>query len=178
MVGRQVGMFFGGRDCGHPLLRERETMEGCSVCVRCGAPLPVRRNPIPTVDTIIAHPDKGVVLVERRFPPLGWALPGGFVDYGETVEQAAVREALEETNLRVRLRELFGVYSDPSRDARGHTISTVFIATADLPEALRGGDDAGRAVFFPLAGLPADLAFDHAGILKDFKQRRAAVYGL
>ena len=153
-------------------------MEGQSVCPRCGAELPLRRNPAPTVDIIIVHPGKGVVLVERRFSPLGWALPGGFVDYGETVEQAAVREALEETNLPVRLRELLGVYSDPARDARRHTISTVFIASTDAPEAIRGGDDAGQAVFFPLAKLPADLAFDHASILEDFRQRSAAAYGV
>lgn len=153
-------------------------MEGQSVCPRCGAEPPLRGNPAPTVDIIIAHPGKGVVLVERRFPPLGWALPGGFVDYGETVEQAAVREALEETHLRVRLRELFGVYSDPARDARRHTISTVFIASTDAPETARGGDDAGQAVFFSLAKLPANLAFDHARILEDFRRRRAAAYGV
>ena len=149
-----------------------------SVCALCGAELPLRKMPASTVDIVIAHPGRGVVLVERRFPPLGWALPGGFVDYGESVEQAAVREALEETNLRVCLRDLLGVYSDPARDARRHTISTVFTATTDAPENLQGGDDAARAVFFPLADLPAQLAFDHARILDDFRRRFAASYGL
>jgi 8-oxo-dGTP diphosphatase len=130
------------------------------------------------VDIIIVCPQRGVVLVRRRFAPLGWALPGGFVDYGESVENAAVREALEETSLHVRLEELFGVYSDPARDARRHTISTVFIASTDSPETVRGGDDAAQAAFFPLSALPAPLAFDHGAILHDFAQRRADRYGL
>ena len=138
----------------------------------------MRKIPAPTVDIIIAHPGKGVVLVERRFPPLGWALPGGFVDYGETVEQAAVREALEETHLSVRLRALLGVYSDPARDARRHTISTVFIASTETPEEILGGDDAAQASFFPLSALPPVLAFDHAAILEDFKQRYATSLGV
>ena len=87
-------------------------------CPHCGKILPGHANPLPTVDVIIRHPGKGIVLVRRRFPPLGWALPGGFVDYGEAVESAAVREALEETGLVVRLTGLVGVYSDPARDAR------------------------------------------------------------
>ena len=150
-----------------------------SICALCGAELPLRKMPAPTVDIVIAHPGQGVVLVERRFPPLDWALPGGFVDYGESVEQAAVREALEETNLRVRLRDLLGVYSDPARDARRHTISTVFTATTDGPDNLQGGDDAARAVFFSLADLPVQLlAFDHARILDDFRRRFAAAYSL
>ena len=128
------------------------------------------RNPFPTVDVVIHHPEKGVVLVKRKNPPLGWALPGGFIDYGETVEQAAVREALEETHLRVRLEGLLGVYSDPARDPRHHTISTVFIATAENPEAVSGGDDASEARFFSLDALPV-LVFDHAAILEDYTKR-------
>lgn len=148
------------------------------LCALCGIELPMRKSPAPTVDIIIIHPKKGVVLVKRKFPPLGWALPGGFVDYGESVEKAAVREAREETSLHVQLRELLGVYSDPARDARRHTISTVFIALTDFPEEIHGGDDAAQAVFFPLSALPEPLAFDHATILEDFIQRRAGDYGL
>ena len=135
------------------------------------------KRPAPTVDIVIAQPGKGVALVQRRFEPLGWALPGGFVDYGETVEVAAVREAFEETNLTVRLQELLGVYSDPARDKRLHTISTVFIAVTDEAEQIRGGDDAEAAAFFPLSELPG-LAFDHAVILDDFARKFAKRYGL
>lgn len=129
------------------------------------------RNPLPTVDVVIYHPQRGVVLVKRRNPPHGWALPGGFVDYGETVEHAARREALEETSLAVSLLGLVGVYSDPGRDPRGHTISTVFAARTDEPDAVLGGDDAAEARFFPLDALPEPLAFDHASILEDFMIR-------
>ncbi len=136
-------------------------------CPHCGKPVPVYRNPVPTVDVVVHEPGRGVVLIERRNPPLGWALPGGFVDWGETVEAAAVREAAEETGLDVALTGLLGVYSDPARDPRMHTMSTVFTARARDPEALRAGDDAASARFFPLDALP-DLAFDHARILSDF----------
>ncbi len=148
-----------------------------TACPHCGGTVRAHKNPVPTVDIVIVQPGKGVVLVERRFAPLGWALPGGFVDYGESVEQAALREALEETGLRVRLQELLGVYSDPARDARLHSISTVFIALADRVEEIRGGDDAAAAAFFPLTALPA-LAFDHASILDDFTRKHAKRYGL
>lgn len=101
------------------------------------------RNPIPTVDIIIElldRPYRPIVLVERLNPPLGWALPGGFVDYGESLESAAQREAEEETGLRVKLSEQFQVYSEPERDPRAHTLSIVFLATAKgEPSA---GDDA------------------------------------
>jgi len=123
------------------------------------------RNPVPTVDTIIEI-DGGVVLIRRRNPPPGWAIPGGFVDYGETVEAAAVREAREETGLDVRLTRLLGVYSDPDRDPRLHTISTVFVALASgTPMA---GDDAAEAAVFTEATLPPDIAFDHRKILEDY----------
>jgi 8-oxo-dGTP diphosphatase len=123
------------------------------------------RNPLPTVDVIIEL-TRGIVLIQRRFPPFGWALPGGFVEYGETVEAAAVREALEETGLTVRLRELFAVYSDPRRDPRRHTLSIVFIGTAvGSPVA---GDDAAAAAVFNEGALPAPLAFDHGEILRDY----------
>jgi len=123
------------------------------------------RNPAPTVDVIIALPGDRVVLVARRFPPLGWALPGGFVDEGETVEAAAVREALEETGLSVTLTDLLGVYSDPRRDARKHTMSTVFLGRASGEP--RGGDDASEARAFGWEALPSPLCFDHAEILAD-----------
>lgn len=123
------------------------------------------RNPVPTVDVIIEL-SGGIVLIKRRFPPPGWALPGGFVEYGETVEAAAVREAEEETGLRVGLTRLFGVYSDPRRDPRRHTIAVVFIGTATgTPVA---GDDAGEVCVVTETTLPAPLAFDHAQILQDY----------
>lgn len=138
-------------------------------CPKCGAELP-RRNPAPTVDVLVYEPDRGVLLVERRFPPPGWALPGGFVEYGESCETAAVREAKEETGLSVVLTDLLGVYSRPDRDPRGHTMTVVYVARARDLSALAAGDDAGRAVFFPLEALP-QLAFDHAEIVADFVRR-------
>ena len=135
-----------------------------------------QRNPVPTVDTIITLPG-GIVLIKRRFPPPGWALPGGFVEYGETVEAAAVREAREETGLHVRLTELFGVYSDPQRDPRRHTIAIVFLAEATGTPV--GGDDAAEAGIFSAAALPAPLAFDHDRILRDyFEYKRTGRRGL
>lgn len=147
-------------------------------CDKCGNEIIVYKNPVPTVDALIVHPGKGVVLVERRFEPLGWALPGGFVEYDESVEDATVREAFEETGLRVKLDALLGVYSDPARDKRLHTISTVFIALTDNPEDLKGGDDAAQAVFFPLDRLPSNLAFDHGRMLDDFRRLYAGKYGV
>ena len=105
------------------------------------------RNPMPTVDIIIEIPDQGLVLIERANPPLGWALPGGFVDYGESLEDAARREAREETGLAVNLLGQFHTYSDPKRDPRQHTITTVFVAQADgTPQA---ADDARSLAIFP-----------------------------
>ncbi|MDL2315897.1 NUDIX hydrolase [Desulfovibrio sp. OttesenSCG-928-A18] len=147
-------------------------------CPHCGKELQGPRNPLPTVDIIIACAGRGLVLVKRRFAPLGWALPGGFVDYGESVEAAAKREAFEETNLSLTDLQLFGVYSDPKRDPRRHTISTVFTAMALEPDQLRGGDDAAEARFFQLSGLPDNLAFDHAGIVRDFSRRSAKSFGI
>jgi 8-oxo-dGTP diphosphatase len=133
-------------------------------CPQCGQDIPQHKNPVPTVDIIIVVND-GIVLIKRRNPPLGWALPGGFVDYGETLEQAAVREAKEETGFDVSLIKQFHTYSDPRRDQRLHTISTVFIATASGRPT--GGDDASEAKVFRREELPV-LAFDHSLILADF----------
>jgi 8-oxo-dGTP diphosphatase len=109
-------------------------------------------------------------LIKRKNPPEGWALPGGFVEYGETLETAAVREAKEETGLEVRLLRQFHTYSDPSRDPRHHTISTVFIGKADgMPV---GGDDAKEASIFRQHNLPAQIAFDHRDIISDYFSRR------
>jgi 8-oxo-dGTP diphosphatase len=127
------------------------------------------RNPTPTVDVIIEVAG-GVVLIERRNPPLGWALPGGFVDEGEPVHAAAVREAAEETSLAVELTEQFFCYSDPGRDPRRHTMSVVFISRASGTP--RGADDARTARIFPLDALPSALAFDHGVILRDYLHYR------
>jgi 8-oxo-dGTP diphosphatase len=123
------------------------------------------RNPLPTVDVVVAR-GEAVLLVKRRFEPVGWALPGGFVDVGETVAAAAVREAREETGLDVTLDALLHVYSDPARDPRRHTLSVVFVAHAEGEPS--GGDDAAEAGFFPLDALPSPIVFDHARILSDF----------
>jgi 8-oxo-dGTP diphosphatase len=128
------------------------------------------RNPVPTVDVVIYDPALGVVLIERNNPPFGWALPGGFVDYGETLEHAAVREAKEETGLDVVLTGLVGVYSMPTRDDRQHTISITYSAVARDTSLLQAGDDAGTASFFQLHSLP-DLVFDHRDILGDFSSK-------
>jgi 8-oxo-dGTP diphosphatase len=129
------------------------------------------KAPKPTVDIIIEN-GGGIVLVKRKFPPLGWALPGGFVDAGEWVAQAARREALEETGLAVELLDLLGVYSNPARDPRGiYTVSVVYIARADgVPQ---GGDDAAVAQIFPLDALPPDIVFDHPQMIADYVRFRA-----
>lgn len=122
------------------------------------------KNPKPTVDIIIDQNDS-VLLIERNNPPLGWALPGGFVDEGESVERAAIREAKEETNLDVNLKQLLYVYSNPKRDSRQHNISVVFIAEAS--GEMKAGDDASKAEYFSFQELPA-LAFDHREIIEDY----------
>lgn len=134
------------------------------------------RNPVPTVDIIIEvdHPvlpgAKGIVLIRRKNPPYGWAIPGGFVDYGESLEQAAVREAREETSLEAELVRQFHTYSDPSRDERQHTITTVYIARASGEP--RAADDALEAKIFSRNSIPRDMAFDHADILYDYFKKR------
>jgi len=126
------------------------------------------RNPTPTVDTIILLPGGEVVLVKRKEAPYGWALPGGYVEEGESLEAAAVRESREETGLHVTLEEQFHTYSDPRRDPRRHNITTVFIGRAR--GAPVGGDDAELARAFGWNELPGHLAFDHAEILADVQR--------
>jgi 8-oxo-dGTP diphosphatase len=126
------------------------------------------RNPTPTVDCLIEIADRPgtLVLIRRRNPPEGWALPGGFVDEGELLADAAVREAREETGLDVALTELFHCYSDPRRDPRQHTVSTVFCAVAAGDPI--GGDDAAEAVVVTEAALPSPIVFDHGTIIADY----------
>ncbi|HSD97114.1 MAG TPA: NUDIX hydrolase [Sulfuricaulis sp.] len=131
--------------------------------------MPVPKTPALTTDIIIElkdRPDVPIVLIRRKNPPHGWALPGGFVDVGESLEHAAVREAEEETALRVTLKLLLGCYSNPTRDPRGHTASAVYVAEA-VGEPRAQDDAAGVAIFSP-EGLPSPLAFDHARILRDY----------
>ena len=124
------------------------------------------KNPVPAVDLIIEIEGQGLVLIERLNPPPGWALPGGFVEVGESLEQAAIREAKEETCLDVELLGQFHTYSDPNRDPRMHCISTVFVARATgTPKA---EDDAKSVAIYPKDQLPDVLAFDHRQILKDY----------
>jgi len=130
------------------------------------------QTPLVTVDTVIEladRTDRPVVLVRRRKPPHGWALPGGFVDVGESTENAAVREAAEETGLHVGLEILLGCYSDPRRDPRGHMVSIVYVAAAEGEP--RGGDDVGEARAFA-PDSPPELAFDHDRILADYREYR------
>ena len=130
---------------------------------------PKWRNPFPTVDVILEL-DGGVVLVRRKNPPPGWALPGGFVEYGEPLWTAAKREAKEETGLDVELTALLHVYSRPDRDPRHHTVSTVYVGRAAGRPS--GADDAAEARVFPLDALPAPMAFDHGDILADYLRFR------
>jgi len=128
------------------------------------------RNPLPTADVIIEMDKEdggpGIILVERKFEPPGWAIPGGFVEYGESMEEAAVREAKEETSLDVRLITQFHTYSSPDRDPRKHTITTVFIGRAvGTP---RARDDAKNIGLFSQEEIPSPLAFDHRQILEDY----------
>jgi ADP-ribose pyrophosphatase YjhB (NUDIX family) len=135
-------------------------------CPSCKKEIEVFRNPIPTVDIIIEVESKGVILIKRKNPPYGWAIPGGFVDYGESLEEAAFREAKEETNLEVELVSQFHTYSDPKRDPRHHSISTVYIARGKgKPKAK---DDAVEIGIFNESNLPDVIAFDHRSILKDY----------
>ena len=141
------------------------------LCPNCGKVVEKYRNPFPTVDIIIETGKQkgGIVLIQRKNPPFGWALPGGFVDYGESLESAAKREAEEETSLKVELLYQLGAYSDPSRDPRHHTISVVFVGRATgMPKA---ADDAIDVGIFDPHSLPNLMAFDHKEILRDYFKR-------
>ena len=145
-------------------------MQFTKKCPSCGYEETGYKNPYPTVDIIIKVFDKnifkGIVLVYRKNYPKLWALPGGFIDYGESAEKAAIREALEETNLKITNLRQFRVYSEPDRDPRKHTITTAFIAEAEgEPKA---ADDAEQVKVFTESEIPDDLAFDHNKILNDF----------
>ena len=134
--------------------------------------MPRPTTPLLAADIIIElldEPGRPIVLIERKNPPHGWAIPGGFVDVGETLEHAAVREAEEETGLKIKLKALLGNYSDPNRDPRGHTVTAVYVAEAHgSPKA---GDDAKNVqVFDPLK--PPALAFDHTLVLADYRKFR------
>ena len=141
------------------------------LCPNCGKVVEQYRNPFPTVDIIIetGKQKDGIILIKRKNPPFGWALPGGFVDYGESLESAAKREAEEETSLKVELLYQLGAYSDPSRDPRHHTISVVFVGRATgMPKA---ADDAIDVGVFNRHSLPILMAFDHKEILRDYFKR-------
>jgi 8-oxo-dGTP diphosphatase len=139
-------------------------------CPRCGFVARKHRNPVPTVDIIIEFQNQGLVLIQRANPPHGWALPGGFVDYGESLEAAAIREAREETGLTVTLLGQFHTYSDPGRDPRQHTITTVYVGQGQgQPQA---ADDARSLAIFAPEQLPPVLAFDHRLILSEYLKVR------
>ena len=139
-------------------------------CPKCKNEIEIYKNPIPTVDVIIEIETKGIVLIKRKNPPYGWALPGGFVDYGESLEEAAVREAKEETDLEARLTRQFHTYSNPNRDPRHHSISTVYVGKAQgTPQAK---DDAMEIGVFNESNLPDAIAFDHRSILQDYFKSR------
>jgi ADP-ribose pyrophosphatase YjhB (NUDIX family) len=136
------------------------------VCPHCQKEFEEYKTPQPTVDIIIEIDNQGIVLIKRKNPPYGWALPGGFVDYNESIEKAAVREAREETSLDVTLTGQLHTYSDPQRDPRFHTISTVFVASASGNPV--GKDDAAEARVFTKHTIPEPLAFDRRSILNDY----------
>ncbi len=130
-------------------------------------------TPILAADAIIElvnQSGRPIVLIERKNPPYGWAIPGGFVDVGETLEAAAIREAKEETTLDVELKGLLGIYSNPKRDPRGHTVTTIYVTeSSGTPIA---ADDAKSVGIFTLEDLPEPLAFDHAMALEDYRRYR------
>jgi len=135
-------------------------------CPHCGRQIEKYKHPSPTVDIIIEMQGGGIILIKRKNPPFGWALPGGFVDYGESLEDAAAREAREETSLDITLTSQFHTYSDPQRDPRKHTITTVYLAKAEgTPVA---ADDAQEIGIFTRENLPLPLAFDHRKIVTSY----------
>ncbi len=135
-------------------------------CPVCKSEITVYRNPVPTVDIIIESDSGEILLIKRKNEPFGWALPGGFVDYGESLENAAIREAKEETCLDVILTKQFHTYSKPDRDPRQHTISTVFIGRGQ--GKAEAADDAAELGFFTKDNLPDSIVFDHLQILEDY----------
>ena len=148
-------------------------MKNAKAHLASGAEIESYRNPLPTVDVIIelgAGPERPIVLIQRKNEPRGWALPGGFVDYGESLERAAAREAAEETGLAVELIALLGVYSRPERDPRQHNLSVVFVARAEGQP--RAGSDAGGAGVFDPENLPQPLCFDHDLIVEHYRAWR------
>jgi ADP-ribose pyrophosphatase YjhB (NUDIX family) len=138
-------------------------------CPNCGASVELYRNPFPTADAIVIRDNK-VLMIERKNFPEGWALPGGFVDYGESAEAAVARELYEETGLRARSLTLLGVYSAPGRDPRFHTLTVVYVVEADGDPL--AGDDARDVRWWPLDALPGNIAFDHRQIVHDALARR------
>ena len=140
-------------------------------CPNCGTVVETYKNPFPTVDIVVIR-DNSVLMIERKHEPLGWALPGGFVDYGESAESAAARELKEETGLQCTSLALLGVYSAPGRDPRFHTLTVVYLGGAE--GKLAAGDDAAAAEWFPLDQLPDRIAFDHRQIIQDAVRRRAS----
>ena len=139
-------------------------------CKKCGTDVELYKNPLPTVDVIIEMEKGGIVLIHRKNEPRKWALPGGYVDYGETLEAAAAREAKEETSIEVSGLQQFHAYSDPARDERSHNISVVFTAKGEGD--MQAADDADDIGLFTHGNLPSDLAFDHAQIVEDYFSRR------
>lgn len=133
-------------------------------CPSCGQSVIAYKNPFPTAD-IVAIQDGKVLMILRKNPPSGWALPGGFIDYGESAESAAIRELAEETGLEATNLKLVGVYSRPGRDPRFHTLTVVYKASVN--GFLNAGDDAQAAKWFDLHGLPEQIAFDHREIIMD-----------
>ncbi|MBL0060111.1 MAG: NUDIX hydrolase [bacterium] len=139
-------------------------MEEYVRCPNCKSKVLKYKNPAPTAD-VVAIRDSQVLMILRRNPPEGWALPGGFIEYGETAEHAAARELHEETGLLATSLRLVGVYSDPERDTRYHTITVAF--AAEVSGRLEAGDDALDARWFPLDALPEQIAFDHRKVIND-----------